>query len=382
MHRILLTIAACAATPFAGAATHANDDANVVAAQQIIRAGTQVSTLGSAENFSGTVRVERLYPASKEIPAAAYVSFEPGARSAWHTHPAGQRLIVVAGEGLTQEWGKPVQRIGVGDVVVCPPGVKHWHGAGPNTAMIHLAISGDVDGKAVEWMEHVATNTESGSVDDPASGPLSAKQQAIPLISAAMASGNMSGLDVALNRGLDAGLSISEAKEILVQLYAYAGFPRSLNALGRLMGLIEARRQRGIEDTAGREPGSAVPTGDALLAVGKANQTRISGAPVEGPLMDFAPVINQFLQAHLFGAIFERDVLDWKSRELATVGALAAMPGVEAQLRSHMRASLRVGLSAEQLRHLVALLVESGDRAAAQRAGEALEQALASAATR
>ena len=82
------------------------------------------------------------------------------------------------------------------------------------------------------------------------------------------------------------------------------------------------------------------------LAVGTANQTKISGAPVKGPLFDFAPVINQYLQAHLFGDIFERDNLDWQSRELATVGALAATPGVESQLRSHMAASMRVGLTA------------------------------------
>ncbi len=120
-------------------------------------------------------------------------------------------------------------------------------------------------------------------------------------------------------------------------------------------------------------------TGDALVAAGKANQTTISGGPVQGPLFDFAPAINQFLQAHLFGDIFERDNLDWQSRELATVGALAAMPGVEAQLLSHMRASLRVGLSAAQLRQLVQVLAAGGDAAAAQRAGEALTQALAAA---
>ena len=96
-------------------------------------------------------------------------------------------------------------------------------------------------------------------------------------------------------------------------------------------------------------------------------------------MTDFAPVINQFLQAHLFGDIFERDNLDWQSRELATLGALAATPGVEAQLRSHMRASLRVGLSAAQLRQLVQVLADQGDAGAARRAGEALTQALADA---
>jgi 4-carboxymuconolactone decarboxylase len=212
-----------------------------------------------------------------------------------------------------------------------------------------------------------------------AENTLSTKQQAIPTIAAFMATSDMPKLNAALNQGLDAGLTISEAKEVLVQLYAYVGFPKSLNALGELMKVVEARKQRGIQDAPGREPGRAIPTGDALLAAGTANQTKISGAPVKGPVFDFAPVINQFLQAHLFGDIFERDNLDWQSRELATVGALAATPGVEAQLRSHMRASMRVGLTAAQLRQLAQVLAERGDEQAAKRASEALTQALAAA---
>ena len=211
------------------------------------------------------------------------------------------------------------------------------------------------------------------------SDSLSAKQQSIPLIAAAMAASDMPKLNAALNEGLDAGLTISEAREVLVQLYAYAGFPKSLNALGELVKVLEARQQRGVQDAPGREPSRAIPTGDELLAVGEANQTKISGGPVKNAVTDFAPVINQYLQAHLFGAIFERDNLDWQSRELATVGALAAMPGVEAQLRSHMRASLRVGLTATQLRQLTQVLAERGDAQAAKRASEALTQALAAA---
>lgn len=207
----------------------------------------------------------------------------------------------------------------------------------------------------------------------PAAATLSARQQAIPLIAAAMAVSDMPRLNDALNQGLVAGLTISEAKEILVHLYAYAGFPRSLNALGELMKVLEDRRRRGIQDAEGRESGAKVPTGEALLAVGTTNQTRVSGAPVQGPLFDFAPVINQFLQAHLFGDIFERDNLDWQSRELATVGALAATPGAEAQLRSHMRASLNVGLTASQLRQLVSVMSAGGDAVAAERARVALD---------
>lgn len=162
-----------------------------------------------------------------------------------------------------------------------------------------------------------------------------------------------------------------------MQLYAYVGFPRSLNALGELMRVVKARKERGIQDTAGRELSRVIPTGDELVAIGKANQTKISGAPVQGPLFEFAPVINQYLQAHLFGDIFERDNLDWQSRELATVGALAATPGAESQLRSHMAASMRVGLTVAQLRQVTEVLAERGEAEAAGRATEALTQALA-----
>ncbi|MGS0545838.1 carboxymuconolactone decarboxylase family protein [Pseudomonas sp. Y5-11] len=206
---------------------------------------------------------------------------------------------------------------------------------------------------------------------------LSSQQQAIPLIAAFMATSDMPHLNAALNQGLDAGLTISETREVLVQLYAYVGFPRSLNALNELMTVVQARKQRGIDDAPGREPGRAIPTGDELLAAGTANQTRISGGPVKGPVFEFAPVINRFLQTHLFGDIFERDNLDWQSRELATVGALAATPGVESQLRSHMAASLRVGLSAAQLRQVTELLKKHGDAQTAERADTALTQALA-----
>ena len=139
---------------------------------------------------------------------------------------------------------------------------------------------------------------------------LSRQQQTIPLIAAFMATSDMSNLNTALNQGLDAGLTISDTREILVQLYAYVGFPRSLNALNELMAVVQARKQRGIEDAPGREPSRATPIGDELLAAGTANQTRISGAPVKGPVFEFAPVINRFLQTHLFGDIFERDNLD------------------------------------------------------------------------
>lgn len=131
--------------------------------QSITRAGDQPSVAGPAEFFTGRVRVDPVWPADGQINASGHwVTFEPGARSAWHTHPAGQQLVVLTGVGLTQEWGKPAQTIRPGDVVWCPPGVKHWHGATPTMAMTHLAVTGTSDGKNVSWMEKVSDEQYQG----------------------------------------------------------------------------------------------------------------------------------------------------------------------------------------------------------------------------
>ncbi|MDP9993334.1 alkylhydroperoxidase/carboxymuconolactone decarboxylase family protein YurZ [Variovorax boronicumulans] len=206
---------------------------------------------------------------------------------------------------------------------------------------------------------------------------LSAAQQAIVPIAAFAAAGDIAKLNTALNHGLDAGLAVSDAKEVLVQLYAYAGFPRSLNALGELMKVVEARKQRGVKDAPGRAPSRPIPKGDALLAAGTANQTKLSGAPVQGPLFDFAPVANEYLRTHLFGDIFERDNLDWQSREVATVSMLAALAGVESQLQAHIRISMNVGLSARQMQQLGQVLADRVDADSARRAREALARHLA-----
>ena len=128
------------------------------AGQRIARAGSQASLAGPAENFTGRVRVDPPYGATDEIPASgAWVTFEPGARSAWHTHPRGQYLVVTAGVGRTQQWGGPIEELKPGDVVWCAPGIKHWHGAAPTTAMTHLAVTGrDEQGQNVTWMEKVS----------------------------------------------------------------------------------------------------------------------------------------------------------------------------------------------------------------------------------
>ena len=141
---------------------------------EIKRSGSQPSGKGPADYFTGTVRVDPLHdaPAPARIRCAA-VTFEPCARTAWHTHPLGQTLIVTAGLGRVQRDGGPVEEIRPGDVVWFPPGEKHWHGAGPTTAMSHIAIAEALDGKAVDWMEKVSDEeyARSSQVGENGNGP-------------------------------------------------------------------------------------------------------------------------------------------------------------------------------------------------------------------
>ena len=124
---------------------------------QITRAGSQPSRKGPAEYFTGAVRVDPLFQAPDPARASGgHVTFEPGARSAWHTHPLGQTLIITSGLGWAQQWEGPVEEIRAGDIVWFPPGVKHWHGATPTTAMTLIAIQESLNGKTVDWLEKVS----------------------------------------------------------------------------------------------------------------------------------------------------------------------------------------------------------------------------------
>ncbi len=130
----------------------------------ITRVGSQPSGNGPVEWFTGTVRIDPLFQTADPARVqGASVTFEPGARTAWHTHPLGQTLIVTAGCGRVQRWGGQIEEIRPGDVVWIPPGEKHWHGAAPATAMTHTAIQEKLDGKVVEWMEQVSDGQYTGS---------------------------------------------------------------------------------------------------------------------------------------------------------------------------------------------------------------------------
>ena len=184
---------------------------------------------------------------------------------------------------------------------------------------------------------------------------LSPKEQSLVAISAYTAQGNMLKLKDALNDGLNAGLTISEIKEALVQLYAYAGFPRSLNALSNLMGVLQERKKKGIHDPAGKDP-SPYPAGKTMLQTGTENQTKLVGTKIGGGIYEFAPAIDRFLKEHLFGSIFGRNNLDWRTREIITISALASMGGVESQLRSHYSVGMHNGVTSDQLSEIVTII--------------------------
>lgn len=175
------------------------------------------------------------------------------------------------------------------------------------------------------------------------------KQQSIVSISALTAVGGIEQLKILLNKGLDVGLTISEIKEVLVQLYAYCGFPRSLNGIIAFMSVIEERKAKGITDTEGK---TASPVNDPdKYQTGKRTLQTLTGREekVLTGANAFAPAIDTFLKEHLFADIFSRDILTYQQRELVTVSALAAMSGVTSQLQGHIGIAMNTGFTASQL---------------------------------
>jgi quercetin dioxygenase-like cupin family protein len=159
--KFLTTMGAVAATTFTLPAILRGQTTSAIQRKEldmeIKRVGTQASTKGPADWFTGAVRIDPLFQANAPARASgASVTFEPGARTAWHTHPLGQTLIVTSGVGWVQREGGSIEEIRPGDVVWFPPGLKHWHGASPTTAMTHIAIQETLDGKVVDWMEKVS----------------------------------------------------------------------------------------------------------------------------------------------------------------------------------------------------------------------------------
>ena len=197
---------------------------------------------------------------------------------------------------------------------------------------------------------------------------LTPRQQALSAIAACEAKGDQVALTACLNEGFDNGLTVSEAKEALSQLYAYTGFPRSLNALGSLKAVLEDREAKGLNTDPGREA-DPLPAGYDALKQGTEIQTLLSGQPFD---YSFAPQTDYYLKAHLFGDIFARNNLSHADREIVTVSAIACLPGCEPQLRAHVSGALNLGVKEDELRSIPSVLEATVGMEAAERLRAAL----------
>lgn len=206
---------------------------------------------------------------------------------------------------------------------------------------------------------------------------LTPRRQGLAVIAAMEAKGDQVGLESALSDALDMGLTVSEAKEALSQLYAYTGFPRSLNALNSLQKVLTGRQAKGIQDNPGKEA-DPLPAGYDALKQGTEVQTQLSGKPFN---YSFVPATDYYLKAHLFGDIFARNNLSFADREIVTVSAISALPGCEPQLAAHVSGSRNMGVSDEELRALPALLEEKVGLSEAERLRGALNTVLGDAHT-
>ena len=361
----------------------------------ITRSGSRAVTPGPATNFTGVVRVERLFEAVDPSHASGgTVTFEPGARTAWHVHPRGQILIVTAGTGRVQRWGDPIEEIRAGDVVRIPAGQKHWHGASPQASMTHIAISEHRDGTVVQWMEKVSDEQYNGSSaslseigrtpershvaagqpsqppsQTPAgsrpSGPvqqriapglaaltddvlfgdvwlrpeLSPRDRSLVTISVLIATGKPAQLAGHLGRALTNGVQPGEASGVLAHLAIYSGWPSAVSALEVYEQVYTARKI----DTA------ALRTMAAQLPVPASEAARATALSAE--LGAVAPKFAQLTNDVVFGDLWRRPDLSVRDRSLVTITVLAAM-GDEEQLHPYLTRGVESGLTQAQITDL------------------------------
>ena len=312
-------------------------------------------------NFTGEVWLAPLSEQKKLNVPMSNVTFEPGCRNSWHSHKAGQMLIATAGVGYYQEKGKPARRLFPGDIVEIAPDVVHWHGAAPDSWFAHVAITCNPQTNAAVWLEPVSdeqyreavTGSESRYAE--ANHVLTAREQAIVAVASYTGKGDLEHLKLALVEALEAGMTINEINEVLIHAYAYCGYPRSLRAIQTFVQVVNARKANGMNDPIGREA-SVVNDNRSRYERGRDILAEISGTPASAPKAGyaiFAPTVERFLKEHLFADLFERDLLTYRERELATVSILAGVGGVEPMAVGHMSICLHLGITSGQLSALL-----------------------------
>ena len=312
-------------------------------------------------NFTGEVWLAPLSGKKELNVPMTNVTFEPGCRNSWHSHKAGQLLIATAGIGYYQEKGKPARRLFPGDIVEIAPDVVHWHGAATDSWFAHIAITTNPQDNAAVWLspvsdaEYLEATTEVECRYAEANKVLTSREQAIVAVASYTGKGDLEHLKAAFVRALEAGMTINEVNEVLIHAYAYCGFPRSLRAIQTFMRVVDERKANGINDKVGREASVITDSGNRYER-GRDVLAEISGVPADAPKAGyalFAPVIERFLKEHLFADLFERDLLTYRERELATVSILAGVGGVEPMFKSHVAICLHLGIMPEQLSALL-----------------------------
>lgn len=308
-------------------------------------------------NFTGEVWLAPLSERKELNVPMSNVTFEPGCRNSWHSHKAGQILIATAGIGYYQEKGETARRLYPGDIVEIAPNIVHWHGAAPDSWFAHIAITTNPQTNAPVWLdpvgdqEYLTAATEATSRYAEANQALTSREQAIVSVASYTGKGDLEHLATALAQALEAGMTVNEVNEVLIHAYAYCGFPRSLRAIQTFMQVMDERKANGIDDPAGREV-SPIDDSRGRYDRGRDVLSEISGVPASAPQAGyalFAPTVERFLKEHLFADLFERDLLTWRERELATISILAGVGGVEPMFRSHAAICLHLGFTAEQL---------------------------------
>jgi 4-carboxymuconolactone decarboxylase len=346
----------------------------------ISRSGSRPVRPAPAQNFTGSVQVEMLFEAVDPSHASGgSVTFEPGARTAWHSHPRGQMLIITAGTGRVHRWGDPIEEVRAGDVVRIPAGQKHWHGASPHASMTHLAISEHRDGSVVQWMEQVSDEQYNGVPSAPQpqalnaqpgtgrpSGPLqqklapgmaaltddvlygdvwrrpdlSPRDRSLVTIAALIATGKTTPLAGHLGRALDNGLRPIEASGLLAHLAIYCGWPSAVAALDAYEQVYTARK---IDTETLRTVGPRLPIPSSDTARAKA---------ADDALATVAPKFVQLTNDVVFDDLWRRSDLSLRDRSLVTIVALAAM-GDDDQLEFYLRRGIESGLTRDQIAEAV-----------------------------
>ena len=338
----------------------------------ITRGGSRPVRPGATDHFTGSVRVEMLFEAADLSHASGgWVTFDAGARTAWHSHPRGQVLIVTAGVGRVQRWGDAVQEIRPGDVVRIPAGQKHWHGASPRASMTHVAISEHLDGTTVQWMEKVTDEQYNAAPPSQSAAPpqdttrpsgplqqrlapglarltdevlfgdvwrrteLSPRDRSLVTISVLIATGKSAQLTGHLGRALNNGLQPSEASGVLVHLAIYSGWPNAVSALEAYEQVYTARNvdARGLAEAAARTAAAGSET---------------SREGVSDAVAATAPKFAQLTNEVVFGDLWRRGDLSVRDRSLVTIAALAGM-GEDDQLEPYVPRGLASGLTRAQI---------------------------------